>query len=122
VAAQGDKRSQFATWRTGIQTKPQLETSSLGRFGLLAMTRARRREVFRGDRFDRAKSSAAREVDGKRSRPEMAPQRLEKIESAPGNGMGSEASNPQDVVRGRAADRERLRLTSRNDEVAEKGA
>ena len=27
----------------------------------------------------------------------MAPQRLEKIESAPGNGMGSEASNPQDV-------------------------
>jgi hypothetical protein len=123
VAAQGDKRSQFATWRTGIQTKPQLETSSLGRFGLLAMTRARRREVFRGDRFDRAKSSAAREgLTTKRSRPEMAPQRLEKIESAPGNGMGSEASNPQDLVRGRAADRARLRLTSRNEEVAEKGA
>ena len=34
----------------------------------------------------------------------MAPQRLEKIESGPGNGMGSEASNPQDVVDG--ADRE----------------
>jgi len=34
----------------------------------------------------------------------MAPQRLEKIESAPGNGMGSEGSNPQDVVHGRAAD------------------
>ena len=45
----------------------------------------------------------------------MAPQRLEKIESAPGNGMGSEASNPLDLVRGRAADRARLRLTSRND-------
>ena len=29
---------------------------------------------------------APREADGKRSRPEMAPQRLEKIESAPGNG------------------------------------
>ena len=29
----------------------------------------------------------------KRPRPEMAPQRLEKIESAPGNGMGSEASS-----------------------------
>jgi hypothetical protein len=28
----------------------------------------------------------------------MAPQRLEMIESAPGNGMGSEASDPQDVV------------------------
>ena len=47
-------------------------------------------------------------------RPEMAPQRLEKIESAPGNGMVSEASNPQHLVRGRAADRAPLRLTSRN--------
>jgi hypothetical protein len=36
----------------------------------------------------------------------MAPQRLEKIESAPGNGMASEASDPQDLVRG--ADRARL--------------
>src|SRR5271154_2539488 len=38
-------------------------------------------------------------------RPEMAPQRLEKIESGPGNGMVSEASNPQHLVRGRADDR-----------------
>jgi len=30
----------------------------------------------------------------------MAPQRLEKIESAPGNGMGSETSNLQDLVHG----------------------
>jgi hypothetical protein len=53
----------------------------------------------------------------------MAPQRPEKIESAPGNGMGSEASNPQDLVPGRATDRARLRLTNRkNDKVAEKGA
>jgi len=29
----------------------------------------------------------------------MAPQRLEKIEFAPGNGMASEASNPQDMAR-----------------------
>jgi len=67
---------------------------------------------------------AAREdPTAKRSRPEMAPQRLEKIESAPGNGMGSEASNPQDLVPGRATDRARLRLTNRkNDKVAEKGA
>jgi hypothetical protein len=35
----------------------------------------------------------------------MAPQRLEKIESAPGNGMASEASNPPDLVHRRAADR-----------------
>ena len=58
----------------------------------------------------------------------MAPQRLEKIESGPGNGMGSEASDLQDVVRRRAADRARLRQTSRNNdkvakcEVTEKGA
>src|SRR5271170_4748653 len=48
----------------------------------------------------------------------MAPQRLEKIESAPGNGMVLEASNPQDVVHGRAADRARLRLTSRKNDKA----
>ena len=49
----------------------------------------------------------------------MAPQRLEKIKSAPGIGIVSEASNPQDLVRGGAADRARIRLTSRkNDRVA----
>ena len=48
----------------------------------------------------------------------MAPQRLEKIESAPGNGMVSEALNPQDVVHGRAADRAQLRLTSRENDEA----
>src|SRR5271169_5738956 len=41
----------------------------------------------------------------RRPRPEMAPQGLEKIESAPGNGMGSEAWKPQHLVHGRAADR-----------------
>src|SRR6202167_1371491 len=62
---------------------------------------------------------AAREgLTAKRSRPEMALQRLEKIESAPGNGMGSEASNPQDVVHGRAADRARLRPTSLGNDEA----
>jgi hypothetical protein len=48
----------------------------------------------------------------------MAPQRLEKIESAPGNGMVSEALNPQHVVQGRAADRARLRLMSRESDEA----
>ena len=56
-------------------------------------------------------------LTAKRSRPEMAPQRLEKIESAPGNGMVSEALNPQDVVHGRAADRA-LRLASRENDEA----
>ena len=59
-------------------------------------------------RFGRAQ----RERLAQNSRPEMAPQRLEKIKSAPGNGMASEASNPQHLVRGRAAGRARLRLTS----------
>jgi hypothetical protein len=40
----------------------------------------------------------------------MAPQRIENIESAPGNGSVSEASKPQDVVHGRGAHRA-LRLT-----------
>jgi len=46
----------------------------------------------------------------------MAPQRLEKIESAPENGLVSEASNPQDLNTG--ADGARLRLTSREDDEA----
>src|SRR5271155_3914264 len=41
----------------------------------------------------------------------MAPQRLEKIESAPGNGMGWDASNLQHLVRGRVADRGSLGVT-----------
>jgi hypothetical protein len=59
-------------------------------------------DSFEPRRFGRG--IAAREA-ARRSRPEMAPQRLEKIESAPGNGMGSEASNLQHLVPGRAADR-----------------
>jgi hypothetical protein len=57
-------------------------------------------------------------LTAKRSRSEMAPQQLEKIESAPGNGMASEASNPQYLVHERTAGRARLRLTNRrNDKV-----
>jgi hypothetical protein len=67
----------------------------------------------------RSPRSRRERLTAKRSRPEMAPQRLEKIESAPGNGMGSEASNLQHLVRGRI-DRARLRPTSHeNDKVAE---
>src|SRR5271168_4756816 len=61
------------------------------------------------DLLNRGVSVAGIAREWKRSRWEMAPQRLEKIESAPGNGMGSDASNPQDVVDGLAADRARLR-------------
>jgi hypothetical protein len=63
---------------------------------------------------------------GVRSRPEMAPQRFEKIESAPGNGMASEASDPQHLVRRltvRGPGSRASRMTrSRFWEVAEKGA
>ena len=52
--------------------------------------------------------SEGRSPRGNGSCPEMAPQRLEKIESAPGNGMGSEASNLQHLVHGRAAGEGRL--------------
>jgi hypothetical protein len=51
-------------------------------------------------------------LTAERSRPEMAPQRLEKIESAPGNGMGSEASNLQHLVRERVADPALRRIVS----------
>ncbi|MFZ0206383.1 MAG: hypothetical protein WAL59_09740, partial [Roseiarcus sp.] len=44
-------------------------------------------------------NSLPRRQNGRR--PEMAPQPLEKIESAPGNGMVSEASKPQHLVHGR---------------------
>jgi hypothetical protein len=45
-------------------------------------------------------ATAAREgLTAGRSRPEMAPQRFEKIGSGLGNGMGSPTPNPQDLVR-----------------------
>src|SRR5271156_1553866 len=57
--------------------------------------------------------TAGREgVTAKRNRREIAPQRLEKIESAPENGMVSEASNPQGLVCGRSVDRAPFRLTA----------
>jgi hypothetical protein len=69
---------------------------------------ARRPQQMEGNRQSvaRPQLAAAREdLTAKRNRPEMAPQRLEKIEFAPGNGMASEASKPQHLVHGRAADR-----------------
>jgi len=66
---------------------------------------------------------AAREGSAaKRNGPETAPQRFEKIESAPGNGIVWETSNPQDMVHGCAADHARLRLTSRKNALLQKKA
>src|SRR5271163_2370707 len=66
------------------------------------------RQSFEPARFGRG-TEAREGWTAKRSRPEMAPQPLDKIESAPGNGSVSEASRPQDMVHGRAVDRARLR-------------
>jgi hypothetical protein len=57
----------------------------------------------------------------------MAPQPLEKTESAPGNGMGSEASNLLDLVTGRLADWTHRKVGQLESslgvtKVAEKGA
>jgi hypothetical protein len=52
----------------------------------------------------------------------MAPQQVEKIEFAPGNGRGSGAANPLDVVKGaRLTVRDSARMT-KSQKVAEKGA
>src|SRR5271169_3926179 len=55
-----------------------------------------------------------------RIRPQMTPQRLEKIESAPGNGMVPEAPDPQDMVttarRRRVGSRPRRPNSSRGQE------
>src|ERR1700688_4029791 len=61
------------------------------------------RKTRKESRYGRA--SFASLVAPSRACPGMAPQRLEKIESAPGNGMVSEASKPQHLGHGRAADR-----------------
>ena len=81
-----------------------------------------RSSVFEPKRFGRRKSRRGRALRQNGVRPEMAPQQVEKIEFAPGNGMVPEAANPQDVVDGRAADRARLRKNDKVAKVAEKGA
>ena len=78
-----------------------------------SLSMVRRLLVFGGQESGkwRPPSRSRRErLTAERSRPEMAPQRLEKIEFAPGNGMGSEASNLQHLVRERAADRALRRI------------
>jgi hypothetical protein len=62
--------------------------------GIAAPTRRARLRV------GRAHGPSVVDLPARRSGQEMAPQRLEKIESAPGNGRVSEASNPQYLVPG----------------------
>ena len=98
----------------GADLESSIEDNSLETCDLRPLSPAQPRRFGRRDRGARG----TRRQNGVARK--MAPQRLEKIESGPGNGMGSEAANPQDMVHGRAADRARLRLSSRkNDKVAE---
>ena len=60
-----------------------------------------------------ARIAPREDLAARRSCPEMAPQQLEKIESAPVNGMGSVASKPQHLVHGRAATVRKVESNSR---------
>jgi hypothetical protein len=58
-----------------------------------------------------ARIAPREDLTARRSCPEMAPQQLEKIESAPVNGMGSVASKPQHLVHGRATTVRKVEVT-----------
>ena len=69
-------------------------------------------------RVGHAHDPSVLDLTAKRSRPEMAPQQLEKIESAPGNGMASEVRTHNIWYTSARLTRARLRLTNRkNDKV-----
>jgi hypothetical protein len=89
---------------------PKLRSCSI--FVLLRRPGGDRRGDRRFTEAFRSPASRRENLTAKRSRAEMAPQQLEKIESRRGNGSVSQASKPQDLVYGRAADRA-LRLTRR---------
>ena len=65
---------------------------------------SRTRKTRKGSRYGCGIASFAPLVAPSLACPEMAPQRLEKIKSAPENGMASEVSDPQHLVHGRPAD------------------
>src|SRR5271155_1980193 len=86
------------------QTREELDEESKAVMELFVegIRRDTREEVARENaRAARATDAAGQTpppVEAPPVRPQMAPQGLEKIESAPGNGSGSEALNPQDMV------------------------
>ena len=93
-----------ATQRGADELRRRLANSSPMNEGNFPLRKAlRTRKTRKESRYGRA--SFAPLVAPSRACPEMAPQRLEKIESAPENGMVSEASKPQHLVYGRVAHR-----------------
>ena len=94
----------YATQRGADELRRRSTNSSPMNEGNFPLRKASRtRKTRKESRYGSA--SFAPLVAPSRACPEMAPQRLEKIESAPENGMVSEASKPQHLVHGRAADR-----------------
>ena len=87
--------------RRASSTTDEFVADERGKFS--AAKASRTRKTRKDSRYGRA--SFASLVAPSRVCPEMAPQRLEKIESAPENGMVSEASKPQHLVYGRVTDR-----------------
>ena len=107
-----------ASRRPARQARTRRDRRIIENRGVSVAEIAEREDVVEKPTRDPA-GQTARSDEAPPARPEMAPQGLEKIESGPGIGMGSDASDPQYLVHGRAADRTRLRLPSRkNDEVA----
>ena len=94
-----------ATQRGADELRRRLANSSpMNEGGNFPLRKAlRTRKTRKESRYGRASFSPL--VAPSRACPEMAPQRLEKIESAPENGMVSEASKPQHLVHGRVAHR-----------------
>ena len=93
-----------ATQRGADELRRRSTNSSPMNEGNFPLRKASRtRKTRKESRYGRAPFAPL--VAPSRACPEMAPQRLEKIESAPGNGMVSEASKPQHLVYGRVAHR-----------------
>jgi hypothetical protein len=100
--------------KTAIQTDPTYFLPELRSRSMFVPKPASRRRSSRVivDLLNRGVSVAGIAAREELSRPELAPQQFEKIESGPGNGMASDASKLQHLVHGRAADRA-LRLEHR---------
>ena len=104
--------------RAAHQAKARGDRRIIWNHGVSVLEIAEREDVVETPTRDPAGQTTL-SVEAPPVRREMASQRFEKIESGRGNGMGPETSDPPYLVHGHAADRARLRLTSRkDDEVA----
>ena len=102
--------------RTAKARRDRRIIESLNR-GVSVAEIAEREEVVEKPTRDPA-GQTARSVEARRPARKWRRKGLKRLNPGAGNGMGLETSDPQYLVHGRAADRARLRLTSRkNDEL-----